>query len=166
MTVEEKGNEDGKDNETPDAAKELATLKRENADRRLKNENLQSKLDKIKTDGEAEATRLAEEQGEFKTLYESKEQEVTGLKTRAESAESALEKYLELELKGIPEDKLSLIPDLPTDQKLEWLAKAKGAGMFGEDKKSLDIKKQEDLKKVDLSGMSPIEKLNHARATK
>jgi len=161
--------EDDKSKGSPDVPpqgsdKELATLKREAAERRVTNQKLQDQLDAIEAKKAEDAKMRAEEQGKYQELYESKEQEVSGLKDRAEAAEAALDKYFESEIAGIPEEKQALIPDMDTASKLAWFQKAKAAGMFGDGKgKTPEIKPSEDPNKIDLSGMSPVEKANYAR---
>ena len=124
---------------------------------REKMEGVQKELNQLKTDA-AEATRKAAEDaakagdGKYEGLYEQAKKTIAELEgkikelektiTDAEPTSKALEKYLEAEIEEIPEEKRTLIPNLPVTEKLAWLKEAKTGGVFGkfEKKKAPDHK--------------------------
>lgn len=78
----------------------------------------------------AEAQRLEQEQlakGEHQKVIDALKPKAE----RAEALEAALQTYYEAELAGVPEDKRGLIPDGDVTTRLDWLKKAKTAGLFG-----------------------------------
>jgi ribonucleoside-triphosphate reductase len=81
-------------------------------------------LEKSIEDGQKKRLK---EQEDYKALYETTEGELAELKPKAERAETleaVLQETLEAEMKSIPQDKLSLIPDeLSTDAKLRYISK-------------------------------------------
>jgi hypothetical protein len=93
----------------------------------------------------AEAQRLKDNE-DWKTLAEKLQEELAGVKPKAELAETqeeTLQALLESQIKELPEDKQSLVPkQLTTLQQFDWLAENRsklmkpvapdiGAGEFG-----------------------------------
>lgn len=110
--------------------KENATLRFENAERRVKSE----KADKAAAEA-AEAQKLidekaAVEKGEFKTLYEKLKGEQEGSAGKVTAMTATLDKMLEVETANIPEAFRALIPTGDVMSALEWIATAKGTKLF------------------------------------
>lgn len=57
---------------------------------------------------------------------------VAKLEEENKSHVGTIQAYYDAEVAEIPEDKRTLIPDLPLAKKLEWLKSAKAQGLFGE----------------------------------
>jgi hypothetical protein len=85
-----------------------------------------------KAQQEAERKRL-EESAEYKKLYESTLADVTALKPKAEQVdayEATLKEILDAQIAELPEEFRGVVPDgLPTQGKLNWLAKNKSIFM-------------------------------------
>jgi hypothetical protein len=75
---------------------------------------------------EVEAQRL-KDQDDYKTLAEQLQDELAGVKPKAdlvEEYEEALKGVLDAQIEQIPEDLRTLVPEeLPTKSKLDWIAK-------------------------------------------
>lgn len=99
-----------------------------------KYKELLGKVEAIEADQVAKQKEEAEKRGEFEKLYRAKEEEVKGLlsyKERTQSLEGVINTLVESELKTVPEDFHDLIPsNLSSEQKLDWITKAKSKGMF------------------------------------
>lgn len=82
----------------------------------------------------AKARKKQEEDGNFQEIIK----DLTPKAERAAALEKTLSTYLETELKDIPEDRRSLIPDgLSVEQKLEYIAKNR-AILRGDGKKNVN----------------------------
>ncbi|MGR9546546.1 hypothetical protein [Priestia megaterium] len=108
----------------------------------------------------------AEKRGEYEKLYREKQSEVESLqafKERTESLEGVIGGLVEAELKAIPEEYHDLIPEnLSSEQKLNWISKAKSKGMFAsKEQKDVSIGQRTNHKEVkrDVKKMSAMEKL-------
>ncbi|MGV7003666.1 hypothetical protein [Desulfovibrio sp. QI0442] len=66
----------------------------------------------------------------------------------------------------VPEDMRDLVPDLPPQQKVAWLKTAKERGIFAKPQdvpsSSPDAKRPGGKKQIDLSGLSAMQKMQHA----
>ena len=117
---------------------------------RTKLETLTAEFTGFKADAEKTAREAAEAaakagDGKYEGLYEVAKQTIADLEVKIKELEGtitasaplseALDAYLKAEIEEIPEDKRSLIPNLPTTDKLAWLKTAKAGGIFGELKK-------------------------------
>lgn len=103
------------------AEAQKAELLKETMSRKEKLEKLESEKNK------AEELRLAE-QGNYKQLVDQYKPKAEKL----EAWDAKLDKFLESEMKDIPEDKRNLIPNFQDKvERLEWLKNAKDAGFFG-----------------------------------
>jgi len=136
---------------------------------RLALEKSQKELTQTKTDA-ATATREAAEaaakteDGKYAGLYEAAKQTIAELEGKVKTLEKqiadaeptgkALATYLDAEIEEIPEEKRTLIPNLPVTEKLAWLKEAKKGGVFGkiEKKKAPDHKGAGD---PDLGDVNP-----------
>jgi hypothetical protein len=116
--------------EKDDLLKEIAKLNSESANRRVTNNELQEKLDKIEADRKAAEEAAAAEKGEFKTLYESQKEAVEAANAKAEAMTATLQKMLDAEVALIPENMRGLVPAGDVTASLEWIATAKAAGFF------------------------------------
>jgi len=110
--------------------KENATLRFENAERRVKSE----KADKESAEAAAAQKLLDEkaaaEKGEFKTLYETLKAEQEGSTGKVTAMTETLEKMLEVETANIPEKYRGLIPAGDPVAALTWIADAKATKLF------------------------------------
>jgi hypothetical protein len=101
----------------------------------------QEMMDKAKKREEAEkkkADDALKEQGKFKELYENlKATSEAGVTTLAKY-EAALKGYLEAETKDLSAEHKALIPSGDIASQLEWLTKAKTAGLVGTKKATGD----------------------------
>lgn len=79
--------------------------------------------DKAKADNEAALKAT----GEYKKLYE----DIAPRAKLAEELEGSVKTYLAAELDGLSDEQKALIPEAPPHKQLEWLKKAKAAGVFG-----------------------------------
>lgn len=65
----------------------------------------------------------------------------------------------------VPENMRDLVPDLPTQQKVAWLKTAKERGIFAKPQdappSSPDAKRPGGKKQIDLSSLSPMQKMQH-----
>ena len=108
-------------------------------------EDKTAKLEKTQADKDA---KHLEDQGKFKELYE-------GSKAKADMVDemsTAVQEMYDNAVKGISEDQLSLVPDLPIHKKLTWVSNAKAKGMLTDTEKKPDPVKTFDGKPVDTKG--------------
>jgi len=117
---------DDKSIKTPEPKGEAITQQRLDAEvaRRHKAEE---ELEKHRKGMEESKTKALEEQNKFKELYE-------GTKAKAAEAEElgkSLSFYYAQETEGLTDEQKALIPDAPVHKQLEWVAKARKAGVFG-----------------------------------
>jgi len=132
-----------------------------------KYKELLGKVEAIEADQVSKQKEEAEKRGEFEKLYRAKEEEVKGLlsyKERTEALEGVINTLVESELKTIPEDFHDLIPsNLSSEQKLDWITKAKTKGMFkvqdNTEKSIGDPNTNRKETKRDTKAMSAMEKL-------
>lgn len=93
----------------------------------------EDKLKALEAEKAAAAEAAAKEQGKFEDLYNQTKPQAE----RAAALEKALETTLESMLSGIPEEKHTLIPDLPVEQKLEYISKNRALLMAEEKPKNV-----------------------------
>lgn len=124
------------DSDLPSDPAELkALLAKERADRA----HLLSVHTEMKTKAEqrelAEAKAREEDlrkQGQFQKLLEEMTPKFEAVSAQSKRQEAALNLYLEAEMKGVPEGFKALIPEGDAASKLEWIARAKASGAFGQ----------------------------------
>jgi len=69
-------------------------------------------------------------QGEFQKLLEEQTPKFQAATAAVKRYEEILGRYLEVELKAVPENLKALMPEGDPGVKLDWIAKAKAAGTF------------------------------------
>ena len=75
---------------------------------------------------------------------------------KRKASEAQLNKLADQLVEDVPEDKRSIIPDLPPGAKISWLRTAFRMDFFGEQKASpLDTKRPGDQKPANYEGLSP-----------
>lgn len=101
--------------------REIRDLREESKNRRLQLREMEQRLQEV---SQADQARLAE-QGQWKTLAEQRQQELTALKPyreRAEALEAMIRKSNEARIARVREDMRPLIPaDYPPERLSEWL---------------------------------------------
>ena len=145
------------------AVKELSTVKDEAAARRIANKDLEKKA---KAD-EKTITELKESGSTDKALKKELEDVTTerdSLKTVVAGHKEAQKTILDAKIEALTDDQKKLVPDFGDDstKTLSWLEAASAGGVFGKD--GIKIKQAKDGGDVDLSAMTPRQKLDHARA--
>lgn len=103
-----------------------------------KYKGLQAQLDSMQDEKQQAEVKAKEEDGEFKTLYETTSQEFAEFKKQFESVETqkqelegVISELLTSKLKSVPAEYHELIPEnLTVSQKLAWVDKAEQKGMF------------------------------------
>lgn len=108
-------------------------------------EDKSAKLEKAQSD--KDAAHLVE-QGKYKELYEG----AKGKAAQVDELNAAVQTVFDAAVKGISEDQLSLVPDLPVHKKLEWVTNAKAKGMLTDTEKKPDPAKTFDGKPVNTAG--------------
>jgi hypothetical protein len=91
-------------------------------------EEMKGKFTKRELEEEAARQDNLKKQGEFQKLLEEQTPKFQAATQAVKRYEEVLNKYLEAELKAIPENLKALMPDGDPASKLEWIAKAKDAG--------------------------------------
>lgn len=147
--------------------KENATLRFENAERRVKSE----KADKATAEA-ADTKRVADEKaaaekGEFKTLYENLKADHEGSAGKVTAMTETLTKMLETETANIPEEFRSLIPTGSVTAALDWIAAAKSTKLFGK-KTGLGVRQsgehgKNSISRQDFENLSPTAKQKHVQ---
>ena len=85
---------------------------------------------------------------------------------KRKASEDALKEVAETLKATVPEEFKDLVPDLPPQKLVSWINQANAKGLF--EKKTvdaLDTKRAGDKKPVDLSGLSPQQKMARAYKT-
>ena len=75
---------------------------------------------------------------------------------KRKDAEKVLQEICDNLVEDVPEDKRSIIPDLPPSKKITWIREANKQGIFDEKKaESIDSKRPGDQKPTDFKDMTP-----------
>ena len=100
-------------------------------------QSLRSRLRDLEKRAETEKQQVLADQGKYKELFETKEKEVNDLLLFKEKGDAIESKYQELSkitnkiiTAQVPENFRKLIPDLPIEQKLQWVENAVDSGIF------------------------------------
>ena len=79
---------------------------------------------------------------------------------KRKQSEETLKEVADSLIEDIPEEKRSIIPELPPSQKIKWLREALKMGFFEEKSQdSIDSKRPSDKKPKDLDSLSPQQKM-------
>lgn len=122
------GAPEGEKQYTPEESlAEIKRLRSEAKTRRLQAEALAAEIEERKRADEQREQDWLKEQGDFKSLYEKQQADLTQAKTEAQTKaayEEAFKKSLDARIAAIPEGMRSLVPDGLEPLKLsEWLDK-------------------------------------------
>ncbi len=110
--------------------KENATLRYENAERRVETDKAAKAAAERADAQKAADDKVAAEKGEFKTLYEKLKAEQEGSAGKVTAMAETLNKMLEVETANIPEAFRGLIPAGDVMAALDWIATAKATKLF------------------------------------
>jgi len=110
--------------------KENATLRSENARRRVENKGLTDQQIAAKEANEKAEKEAAEKNGEFEGLYKTADEKSKTLEGQLEKSNATLAKMLEVETANVPEKFRALIPVGDTNAALGWIATAKATKLF------------------------------------
>ena len=82
---------------------------------------------------------------------------------KRKASEKALQEVCDRLIEDVPEDKRSIIPDLPPSKKIAWLKTAFKMDFFSEKQPaSLDSKRPGDKSPSNYENMNPIELIEHS----
>ncbi len=116
--------------------KEIATLKFENAEKRVARDKALQEVADNKATQDAAALAAKEKNGEFEVLYNdlkaNSDKTATTSTAKIEKLQGVVEKLLETELKAIPEAFRALVPTGDISEALAWVATAKETGLFNQ----------------------------------
>ena len=101
-------------NDPAAAYRELQKLRQENADKRIR-------LQQIEQQVQAERDKALAEQGDYKTLYESLQAKVEPLEETAQQLEATLAQMVKARRQNVPEYLHELLDGLDPVQQLAWL---------------------------------------------
>lgn len=73
-------------------------------------------------------------QGQFESLYNEAAPKLATAEATVKRQEEALSRFLEAELMSLPENVKAIIPEGDAVARLDWISKAKAAGVFGQNK--------------------------------
>jgi len=100
-------------------------------------QGLRSRLKELENRAASEERKALEQQGKYKELFEAKEKEVLELISYRDMAEQTSDKYKSLSKVTdniislqVPENFRKLIPNLPIEEKLQWVEEATKSGLF------------------------------------
>lgn len=83
--------------------------------------------DRLKETQETERKKVLEKNQEFGKLYEEEKAKAAQLG----AVQAAVGEYLKAEMEGMTDAQKALVPNLPDHEKINWVKKARAAGVFG-----------------------------------
>lgn len=110
--------------------KDQANVSQADYDALLKIHNeMKTKAERRAAEEEAAKQKALEEQGKFKELYEKNNADLEEIKPKLEKYENALKTFLESQIKNLPENLKSIMPDGDPVEQMNWITKAISAGL-------------------------------------